>query len=204
MTSKHKSGNMSVAVFCLFLKRYPNYYVNTLIIPSTCLCLLAVMTFFAPPDSGERTSMGISIILGLTVFQLLMADLLPISKESSILSNYLSTNFIFAVLTVPLSLWNINFAYGDRPRNLPRWKWFRRLFLEYLPIIFIIPSLSQRLSYVRLKKKAFNRVSQQTKLQGFEQKKLNKTADEENTQENCPDVTENLDDYDHQEVRYHT
>ncbi|KAJ8031980.1 Neuronal acetylcholine receptor subunit alpha-3 [Holothuria leucospilota] len=203
MTSKNKFDNVSVATFCLFLKRHPNYYIGTLIIPSTCLCLLAFMTFLAPPDCGERVSVGVSMVLGLTVFQLLMSDLLPISNESSILSDYLSTNFIFVVLTVPLSLGNMNLAYGDRTRDLPRWKWYRRLFLEYLPAVLFTPSLSQRLSNIRRTNKVTPQ-QQQLQLEDLEQTKVNGKTDEEKTKVKGPDVTEKIDDYDHQEVSYVT
>ncbi|KAJ8031981.1 Neuronal acetylcholine receptor subunit alpha-9 [Holothuria leucospilota] len=145
LASAEEEEIFSVAVFSIHLERDPNYYITTLIIPSTCLCLLAFMTFLAPPDSGERISVSVSMVLGMTVFQLLMFDLLPISNEQSLLSNYLSTNFILVTTTVPLSLMNINLAYGDRTDRLLKKGWFRVLTLELLPKILFVPSLSQRL-----------------------------------------------------------
>ncbi|KAJ8032195.1 5-hydroxytryptamine receptor 3A [Holothuria leucospilota] len=59
--------SIATATFCVFLQRYPNYYVNTLIISSTLLCLLSFVTFLAPPDSDERISLGVSMVVGLTV-----------------------------------------------------------------------------------------------------------------------------------------
>ncbi|KAJ8026592.1 Neuronal acetylcholine receptor subunit alpha-7 [Holothuria leucospilota] len=120
--------------FFIFLQRDPRYYVNSIIIPSTVMCLLALATFLAPPDGGERISLGVSMVLGLTVFQLLIADTLPTSsKQSPILSNYLSVNFLMSCMVVPFSLININIAYREKRLILLEYRWIRVLLLEYLP-----------------------------------------------------------------------
>ncbi|KAJ8026587.1 5-hydroxytryptamine receptor 3A [Holothuria leucospilota] len=98
---------------CVYLQRDPNYYISTLIIPSTLMCIMAFVTFLAPPDSGERISLGVSMVLGLTVFQLLISNTLPTSSKTlPVLSGYLTVNFILACLAVPFSLFNINIAYS--------------------------------------------------------------------------------------------
>lgn len=101
--------------FCLHLTRYPRYYVILLIVPSTILNIMALMTFFSPPDGGERISLSISMILGLTVFQLLVADMLPVTREEDtpVLSVYLISNFLLAVLAIPFSLFTVNLVYSD-------------------------------------------------------------------------------------------
>ncbi|KAJ8026588.1 Neuronal acetylcholine receptor subunit alpha-10 [Holothuria leucospilota] len=129
----------TVATVCLYLKRDPNYYITTIIIPSTLMCLMAFVTFLAPPDSGERISLGVSMVLGLTVFQLLIADTLPTSsKMTPILSTYLTINFILACLVVPLSLVNINMAYKDNKLKILKYRWIKALFLEYLPCFLCV------------------------------------------------------------------
>ncbi|KAJ8032459.1 Neuronal acetylcholine receptor subunit beta-3 [Holothuria leucospilota] len=130
---------------CVFLKRDANYYISTLILPSTLMCILAFVTFLAPPDSGERVSLDVSMVLGLTVFQLLIADLLPTSStRTPVLSKYLTCNFVLACLAVPCSLMNINIAYGDNKLRLLKYTWIRELFLEYLPCCLSIPSYRDR------------------------------------------------------------
>ncbi|KAJ8032460.1 Neuronal acetylcholine receptor subunit beta-3 [Holothuria leucospilota] len=135
----------SAGTVCVILKRGANYYVLTLILPSTLMCILAFATFLAPPDSGERISLGVSMVLGLTVFQLLIADLLPASsKQTPVLSKYLTCNFVLACLAVPFSLMNIDIAYGDNKLRLLKYAWIRKLFLEYLPCCLSIPSYPDR------------------------------------------------------------
>ncbi|KAJ8032197.1 Neuronal acetylcholine receptor subunit beta-3 [Holothuria leucospilota] len=142
----NSSFSIATTTFCVFLQRYPNYYVNTLIIPSTVLCLMSFVTFLAPPDSGERISLGVSMVLGLTVFQLLVADILPsASKQNPILGFYLIGTFCLAGLTVPLSLLNIKIAYGDSKIFILKYSCLRKTFLEYLPKICSVPTYSERI-----------------------------------------------------------
>ncbi|PIK39765.1 nicotinic acetylcholine receptor subunit type N [Apostichopus japonicus] len=134
------------AVFSVSLKRDPSYYIQTLIIPSTILCALAFVTFLAPPDSGERISLGVSMVLGLTVFQLLVSETLPVaSKDTPLLGEYLTENFSMACLAVPFSLFSINIAYGDSPFSSMKRPWLRRAFLEILPAMLFVTTYKDRL-----------------------------------------------------------
>ncbi|XP_071816662.1 acetylcholine receptor subunit beta-type acr-3-like [Apostichopus japonicus] len=139
-------SNHTKVSFCIFLKRDPSYYIQTLIIPSTLLCALAFATFLAPPDSGERISLGVSMVLGLTVFQLLVSETLPAaSKNTPLLSDQLVANFIMACLAVPFSLFNINIAYGDSPFSSMKRHWLRKAFLETLPVMLFVTPYGDRL-----------------------------------------------------------
>lgn len=137
---------LSFGIACIHLARDPTYYVTTLLIPSTLLCLMALATFEAPPDSGERISLSVSMVLGLTVFQLLVANILPTSsKETPVLGRYLTANFIIACLTVPLSMMNIKIAYGDSRLWILKYAAARKFLLEIFPRIFCMPTFKQRL-----------------------------------------------------------
>ncbi|KAJ8023510.1 Neuronal acetylcholine receptor subunit alpha-10 [Holothuria leucospilota] len=149
----HYISNRPVAEYttgclCMFFKRDPRYYITTLIIPSSLLCIMSMATFLAPPDSGERISLSVSMVLGLTVFQLLVADTLPTaSKESPIVSTYLTINFVLACLTIPSSLANIGIAYGDceEVSTCTKYSVYRNLFLEYLPRLLCVPTYRERI-----------------------------------------------------------
>ena len=58
-------------------KRRPLYYLFNLVIPTMFLSLVAMLTFFLPPESGEKISLGITVLLSLTVFLLLVAETMP-------------------------------------------------------------------------------------------------------------------------------
>ncbi|XP_071830859.1 acetylcholine receptor subunit alpha-type unc-38-like [Apostichopus japonicus] len=135
---------VSFATIHVILKRDPRYYITTLIIPSTLLCLMSFATFLAPPESGERISLGVSMVLGLTVFQLLVANTLPASKNPPILSEYLTTTFIISCLAVPFSLFNINIAYGERRIGMLKYPFVNHLILDVLPKILGVLTYEER------------------------------------------------------------
>lgn len=39
--------------------------------------MVALLSFFLPPESGEKISLGITVLLSLTVFLLLVAETMP-------------------------------------------------------------------------------------------------------------------------------
>ncbi|PIK58944.1 Neuronal acetylcholine receptor subunit alpha-5 [Apostichopus japonicus] len=135
-------------IFEVVIRRDPHYYITALVIPSTFLCLLSFVAFLAPPDSGERVSLGVSMVLGLTVFQLLVSDTLPTaSKQPPILNGYLSSTFFLASLVVPFSLFNVNIAHGDiKLTNILKYPVIRRMLLEVLPSLFFVPNYLDRIN----------------------------------------------------------
>lgn len=63
--------------FNITLRRKTLFYTCNLIIPCVGLSFLTVLTFYLPSESGEKISLCISILLSLTVFVLLLNDLIP-------------------------------------------------------------------------------------------------------------------------------
>merc|ERR1719391_1793538 len=64
-------------VFRIYLRRKTLFYVVNLIIPCVGISFLSVLVFYLPSDSGEKVSLSISILLSLTVFFLLLAEIIP-------------------------------------------------------------------------------------------------------------------------------
>ncbi|VDI47130.1 Hypothetical predicted protein [Mytilus galloprovincialis] len=69
--------------FYIYLHRKPAYYVTNIIIPSVIITVLAILGYFLPVESGEKASLVITIMLSLSVFQLLVADKLPPSADAT-------------------------------------------------------------------------------------------------------------------------
>ncbi|XP_063431034.1 neuronal acetylcholine receptor subunit alpha-10-like [Mytilus trossulus] len=69
--------------FYIYLQRKPAYYVTNIIIPSLIITVLAILGYFLPVESGEKASLVITIMLSLSVFQLLVADKLPPSADAT-------------------------------------------------------------------------------------------------------------------------
>ncbi|XP_071815895.1 neuronal acetylcholine receptor subunit alpha-9-like isoform X2 [Apostichopus japonicus] len=147
LTPDEPLNRHTVASFYLHLERKSQFYITALLIPSTLLTFLGYITYLAPPNGGERLSLSVSMVLGLTIFQLLMSDLLPITDKQSHFGFHLFVNFVFVALSLPLALININICSGEA--RFSRLKkdntCIRHLLLEHLPrLLFVVP-LSQRL-----------------------------------------------------------
>ena len=83
-------GNQTYAMpgvrITLILERRPLYYVLNIIIPTIVLASLSALNFAVPVDSGEKLTLGISILLAFSVFMLILQDNTP-QADSPLLSN---------------------------------------------------------------------------------------------------------------------
>jgi len=67
--------------FTLYLRRKPMFYLINIITPCMMMSLLSVLVFYLPPDSGEKVSLGITVLLSFSVFLLLVAENVPKTSE---------------------------------------------------------------------------------------------------------------------------
>uniref|UniRef100_A0A1I8GWB3 Neur_chan_LBD domain-containing protein n=1 Tax=Macrostomum lignano TaxID=282301 RepID=A0A1I8GWB3_9PLAT len=64
------------------IRRRTLYYGFNLIIPCVLISTMTLLTFLLPPDAGEKISLGVTILLSLIMFLLLVADAMPQTSES--------------------------------------------------------------------------------------------------------------------------
>jgi nicotinic acetylcholine receptor len=134
--------------FNITLKRKTLFYMCNLIIPCVAISFLTALTFYLPSESGEKISLCISILLSLTVFILLLNDLLPpTSLVVPLIAKYLLFTVIIVTLTnlVSVSVLNVHFR-SPTSHEMPEWA--RHLFLSTLPRILFMkrPPTSSSLS----------------------------------------------------------
>ncbi|XP_057676427.1 5-hydroxytryptamine receptor 3A [Corythoichthys intestinalis] len=63
--------------FHVVIRRRPLFYTVNLLLPSIFLMVMDIVGFFLPPDSGERVSFKITLLLGYSVFLIIVSDTLP-------------------------------------------------------------------------------------------------------------------------------
>lgn len=66
--------------FIIKIRRRTLYYFFNLIVPCVLIASMAVLGFTLPPDSGEKLSLGVTVLLSLTVFQQTISDSMPITS----------------------------------------------------------------------------------------------------------------------------
>ncbi|KAJ8688550.1 hypothetical protein QAD02_024345 [Eretmocerus hayati] len=110
-------------IFYLRLRRKTLFYVVNLIIPCVGISFLSVLVFYLPSHSGEKVSLSISILLSLTVFFLLLVEIIPsTSLTVSLLGKYLLFTMVLVTLSVVVTIivLNINFRSPVTHRMAPR------------------------------------------------------------------------------------
>lgn len=85
------------------------------------ITLLATLGFILPVDSGEKVSLEVTVLLSLTVLQLLVADKLPPSAESTPwIGHFFSFTLFLCGLSTFIQVVVINIHHrGDR--RMPVW-----------------------------------------------------------------------------------
>jgi len=65
------------------MKRRVLYYMINIVFPCLWLSILSTLTFWLPPDSGEKITLGITVLLAFSVFMLLVAENMPKTSDST-------------------------------------------------------------------------------------------------------------------------
>ena len=63
--------------FTVVMRRRTLYYLFNIIFPCLWLTILSLLGFWLPPDSGEKITLGITVLLAFSVFMLLIAETMP-------------------------------------------------------------------------------------------------------------------------------
>ena len=139
--------------FSLTVKRKPLYYIFNLIMPCAIISTLTLMKFFLPVESGEKIGLGITVLLAMTVFLMIVADSLPSTSDNVPL---LGAYFVALMFNTSLSLIATTFILGcyyKNPSMTPMPDWFRKLVFVHLSRLL---HLKSRESYLENRKHEAN------------------------------------------------
>ena len=67
--------------FNIFLSRKPKYYFINIVAPCIFCMVISLLVFWLPPESGEKVSLGVTVLLAFSVFQLIVADNTPKTSD---------------------------------------------------------------------------------------------------------------------------
>ncbi|KAL5276800.1 nAChRb1 family protein [Megaselia abdita] len=119
--------------FYIIIRRKTLFYTVNLILPTVLISFLCVLVFYLPAEAGEKVTLGISILLSLVVFLLLVSKILPpTSLVLPLIAKYLLFTFIMNTVSILVTVVIINWNFrGPRTHRMPNW--IRQVFLHYLP-----------------------------------------------------------------------
>jgi hypothetical protein len=73
-----KAGyNMPLVYFTVVLKRDPTFFLANMVLPCILITSMCLLLFCLPVQSGEKVSLGITVLLSFTVLLLMMSDITP-------------------------------------------------------------------------------------------------------------------------------
>ncbi|XP_030584133.1 5-hydroxytryptamine receptor 3A-like [Archocentrus centrarchus] len=113
-----------IITFWVVIKRRPVLYVVNLLIPSSFLMLIDILSFYLPPHSVDRASFKMTLILGYTVFLLIMNDLLPSTANGTpIIGIYFSVCLALMVISLleTVIITNVLHHNSLKYREVPNW-----------------------------------------------------------------------------------
>ncbi|KAF7667219.1 hypothetical protein LDENG_00072000 [Lucifuga dentata] len=117
----------------------PMMYVVNLLIPSCFLITVDLFSFLLPLQSVDRSSFKMTLILGYTVFLLIMNDLLPVTGETTpLISVFFSISLALMVASLLETVFITNIQFSSSQYSaVPHW--LDVLVLQYLALVVCIP-----------------------------------------------------------------
>uniref|UniRef100_T1KCW6 Nicotinic acetylcholine receptor beta 1 subunit n=1 Tax=Tetranychus urticae TaxID=32264 RepID=T1KCW6_TETUR len=133
--SKYSKPTETDITFHITIRRKTLFYTVNLILPTLLISFLCILVFYLPAEAGEKVTLGISILLSLVVFLLLVSKILPpTSLVLPLIAKYLLFTFIMNCITILVTVVIINWNFrGPRTHRMPIW--IRIVFLKYLPML---------------------------------------------------------------------
>ena len=88
------------------IRRRILYYLFNIIFPCIWLSILSLLGFWLPPDSGEKITLGITVLLAFSVFMLLIAESMPATSEMvPLIEIYLTIVMALTSLSIALTVY---------------------------------------------------------------------------------------------------
>ncbi|XP_062280793.1 5-hydroxytryptamine receptor 3A-like [Scomber scombrus] len=132
-------GNFSKVIYYIVLRRRPILYIVNILMPSCFLITVDIFSFLLPPHSVDRCAFKMTLILGYTVFLLIMNDLLPVTGYTTPLLNVLfSMSFALMVISLleTIFITNIHCSFSQFS-TVPHW--LSVFVLQYLAVVVFLP-----------------------------------------------------------------
>ncbi|EGT43995.1 hypothetical protein CAEBREN_23742 [Caenorhabditis brenneri] len=91
--------------YYLQLRRKPLFYTVNLVFPCVGISFLTILVFYLPSDSGEKVTLCISILVALTIFFLLLTEIIPATSITlPLIGKYLLFTMVMVTLSVVVTV----------------------------------------------------------------------------------------------------
>ncbi|XP_055516469.1 5-hydroxytryptamine receptor 3A-like [Leucoraja erinacea] len=126
--------------FYLVIRRRPLFYAVNLLLPSILLMLMDIIGFNLPPDCAERVSFKITLLLGYSVFLIIVSDTLPATAIGTpLIGVYFVVCMALLVISLTETIFIVRLIHKqDLQPQVP--EWLKHLVLEKVTVWFCIPN----------------------------------------------------------------
>ncbi|XP_074659147.1 neuronal acetylcholine receptor subunit non-alpha-2-like [Tubulanus polymorphus] len=125
------------------ISRKSMYFVLNILVPLIALSFLVLMVFHLPPEAGEKISLSTTVLVAFTVFQLVVADIMPQSSDSTpILVIYVSALMVMAITSTIFSVVIIH-IHNVHENQAPPSRFLRRIIYKLIAPITCARSIAR-------------------------------------------------------------
>ncbi|ELT90136.1 hypothetical protein CAPTEDRAFT_166277 [Capitella teleta] len=108
--------------FVFYLKRKPKFYLINVVAPCILMSVLASLVFYLPPESGEKVSLGITVLLSFSVFLLLIAENVPKTSDCvPLIGIYLTMVMVMTGCSIVISVIVLDLHHHEAFSPVPVW-----------------------------------------------------------------------------------
>ena len=124
--------------FNITIRRKTLFYTVNLILPCVAICSVTLLVFYIPANSGEKITMGITILNSLNIFLLLVAEINPpTSLATPLIGKYLLFTMVLVTCSIIVTVFVLNIHFRT-PSTHVMSPWIRELFLNVLPRLLLM------------------------------------------------------------------
>lgn len=132
--------------------RLPLYFIVNVIIPCMLFSFLTGLVFYLPTDSGEKMTLSISVLLSLTVFLLVIVELIPSTSSAvPLIGKYMLFTMIFVIASIIITVIVIN-THHRSPSTHTMPDWIRKVFIETIPKLMFFSTMKHPSQEIRQKR----------------------------------------------------
>ncbi|XP_060774704.1 acetylcholine receptor subunit alpha-like isoform X1 [Neoarius graeffei] len=123
--------------------RLPLYFIVNVIIPCMLFSFLTGLVFYLPTDSGEKMTLSISVLLSLTVFLLVIVELIPSTSSAvPLIGKYMLFTMILVITSIIITVFVINMHHRS-PSTHTMPPWVRKIFIDTIPNFMFFSSMKR-------------------------------------------------------------
>ncbi|XP_055328883.1 uncharacterized protein LOC129581697 [Paramacrobiotus metropolitanus] len=107
----------------LIILRKPLFYVFNYLMPCALITVLAFLGFYTPSESGEKVTLGITTLLSMTVFLMMVGESMPpTSKSLPLIAVYYGITIFLVALATAVQVVTLNMHHrGTRGQKVPHY-----------------------------------------------------------------------------------